>query len=68
MKFKNGGQKLNFIVETKDVGSDDGLREEEKAKIKHAEKFFDGKVQIKFKKQFSNKKIADLITEIVTEE
>ena len=33
LKFKDGKQKLNFIVETKDVGSDDGLREEEKAKI-----------------------------------
>ncbi|MBD3822873.1 MAG: hypothetical protein IE914_11550, partial [Thiotrichales bacterium] len=46
-----------------DVGSDDDLREEEKSKIKHAEKFFGGQVKIKFKKQFSNNKIVDLIEE-----
>ena len=64
LKFKDGKQKLNFIVETKDVGSDDALREEEKAKIKHAEKFFGGQVKIEFRKQFSNNKIVDLIKEI----
>jgi type III restriction enzyme len=68
LKFKDGKQKLNFIVETKDVGSDDGLRDEEKAKIKHAEKFFDGKVKIKFKTQFSNNKIVDLIRELSVDE
>jgi len=64
LKFKDGKQKLNFIVETKDVGSDDALREEEKAKIKHAEKFFGGQVKFEFRKQFSNNKIVDLIKEI----
>lgn len=64
LKFKDGKQKLNFIVKTKDVGSDDGLREEEKAKIKHAEKFFGGQVKIEFKTQFTNNKIVDLIKEI----
>lgn len=64
LKFKNGEQKLNFIVETKDVYSKDGLRDEEKFKIKHAEQFFDGQVKIKFKTQFSNNKIVDLIHEI----
>jgi len=68
LKFKDGKQKLNFIVETKDVGSDDGLREEEKAKIKHAEKFFGGQVKIEFKKQFSNNKIVDLIRELSIDE
>ena len=68
LKFKDGKQKLNFIVETKDVGSDDGLREEEKAKIKHAEKFFGGQVKIEFRKQFSNNKIVDLIREIAVDE
>lgn len=62
LKFKDGGQKLSFIVETKNVNNEDGLRDEEKFKIKHAEKFFKGKV--KFKTQFSNNKIADLIREI----
>lgn len=64
LKFKDGEQKLNFIVETKDVNSKDGLRDEEKFKIKHAEKFFDGKVKIEFKTQFSNNKIVDLIKEL----
>jgi type III restriction enzyme len=64
LKFKDGEQKLNFIVETKDLNSQDGLRDEERFKIKHAEKFFDGKVKIEFKTQFSNNKIVDLINEI----
>lgn len=68
LKFKDGEQKLNFIVETKDVNSKDGLRDEEKFKIKHAEKFFDGKVKIEFKTQFSNNKIVDLIKEIAVNE
>ncbi len=65
LKFKDGEQKLHFIVETKNVNNEEGLREEEKFKIKHAEKFFDGKVKIEFKTQFSNDKIVDLIKEIV---
>ncbi|MEQ1732966.1 MAG: type III restriction-modification system endonuclease, partial [Bacteroidia bacterium] len=64
VKFKGGEQKLNFIVETKDVNSKEGLRDEEKFKIKHAEHFFDGKVKIEFRTQFSNNKIVDLIKEI----
>lgn len=68
LKFKDGEQKLNFIVETKDVNSKDGLRDEEKFKIKHAEKFFDCKVKIEFKTQFSNNKIVDLIKEISVDE
>jgi type III restriction enzyme len=68
LKFKDGKQKLNFIVETKDVGSDDSLREEEKAKIKHAEKFFGGQIKIEFRKQFNNNKIVDLIKEIAIAE
>lgn len=64
LKFKDGDQKLHFIVETKDVNSKDDLRDEEKFKIKHAEKFFDGKVKIEFKTQFTNNKIVDLINEI----
>jgi len=68
LKFKDKTQILNFIVETKDVGDDDELRNAETAKIKHAEKFFDGQISIKFKKQLSNQNIADLISEIVTDE
>jgi len=68
LKFKDGEQKLNFIVETKDVNSKDGLRDEEKFKIKHAEKFFDDKVKIEFKTQFSNNKIVDIIKELAIDE
>ncbi|MCF8459603.1 MAG: type III restriction-modification system endonuclease [Flavobacteriales bacterium] len=64
LKFKDGEQKLNFIVETKDVNSEDALRDEERFKIKHAEKFFDGKVRIEFRSQFSNNKMVDLIKSI----
>lgn len=66
LKFNNGEQKLHFIVETKDVNSKDGLRDEEKFKIKHAEKFFDGKIKIEFRTQFSNNKIVGLINEVIT--
>lgn len=65
LKFKDGEQKLHFIVETKDVNSKDGLRDEEKFKIKHAEKFFEGKVKIEFRTQFSNNKMVDLFKEIM---
>jgi len=68
LKFKGGGQKLHFIVETKNASGEQGLRDEEKYKIKHAEKFFEGKVKIEFKTQFSNNKIVDLIKEIVVSE
>lgn len=68
LKFKDGEQKLHFIVETKNVNSEEGLRDEEKYKIKHAEKFFDGKVKIEFRTQFSNNKIVDLIKEIIVSE
>jgi type III restriction enzyme len=64
LKFKGGEKKLHFIVETKDVNNQDGLRDEEKFKIKHAEKFFEGKVKIEFRTQFSSDKIVDLIKEI----
>lgn len=64
LKFRDGEQKLHFIVETKNVDNKDGLRDEEKFKIKHAERFFDGMVKIEFKTQFTNNKIVDLIKEI----
>ncbi|HNC01201.1 MAG TPA: hypothetical protein PLS71_23355, partial [Leptospiraceae bacterium] len=64
LKLGNGKQKLHFIIETKDVRGDEGLREEEKYKIKHAEKFFGDNVKIQFRTQFQNDKIVDLIQEI----
>lgn len=66
--FENGEKKLHFIVETKNVSSENSLREEEKQKIRHAEKFFNGNVKIEFKTQFSNNKIVDLIEEIIRDE
>lgn len=66
--FGNGGKKLHFIVETKNVNGEDSLREEEKQKIRHAEKFFNGNIKIDFKTQFSNNKIVDLINEITIKE
>lgn len=65
LKYGDGAQKLHFIVEAKNMGHKEGLREEEKFKIKHAEKFFNGQVKIEFKTQFSNHKIVDLINEIM---
>ncbi len=65
VNFKNGEKKLHFIVETKNR-NEASLRNEEKQKIKHAEKFFDSKIKIKFKTQFKNKKIVDLIHEVTS--
>lgn len=63
--YEDGKKKLHFIVETKNVKDEESLRKEEARKIKHAEKFFDGNVDIKFRTQFSNKKITALINEIM---
>ena len=63
LKFKDGEKKLYFIVETKNT-DEESLREEEMQKIKHAEKFFGNSIKIKFRTQFSNKRIANLIQEI----
>jgi type III restriction enzyme len=64
LKLKDGEQKLYFVVEAKNYPNESELSEEEKFKIKHAEKFFDGKVKIQFKTQFNNNKIVELIKEI----
>jgi type III restriction enzyme len=64
IKFPNNVKVLHFIVETKDVNGEDRLREEERFKIKHAEKFFGGKVKLHFSTQFTNDKITELIKEI----
>jgi type III restriction enzyme len=67
LRFKDGQQKLHFIVEAKNVTSENELREEEKSKIRHAEKFFGDSLKIKFTTQFSNDKIADLIKKCYTD-
>jgi type III restriction enzyme len=65
IKKENGEKTLYFVVECKNYLNLTGLTDEEKFKIKHAEKFFEGKVEIKFKTQFSNNKIIDLLNEIL---
>ena len=60
VNYKDGGNKINFIIETKDT-DEESLRAEEKQKIKHAEKLYDDKINIKFKSQFKNQEIVDLI-------
>jgi len=66
LNFEDGKKKLYFIVETKNT-DEESLRDEETQKIKHAEKFFGATIQIKFRTQFSNRKIANLIQEIYNE-
>lgn len=65
--YKNGEKTLHFVVETKNVKGDNELRPDELRKIKHAEIFFNGKVKIEFKKQFSGEKITALIKDIIKE-
>jgi len=67
LKFKDNKKRLHFIVETKNIEGRDSLREEERQKLKHAEKFFKGAIKIEFREQFSNKKIENLIREIIKE-
>lgn len=64
LKYKDGQQKLHFVVETKNVNGEDWLRDEEKFKIKYAENFFKGQVKVEFRTQFSNDKIVGLIKEV----
>ncbi len=64
LKFKNEEKRLHFIVETKNVDGEHGLRDEEIQKIKHAEIFFNSSIKIEFKTQFSCNKIIDLIGDI----
>jgi len=66
LNYEDKSKKLYFIVETKNT-SEENLRNEEKQKIRHAEKFFGDTIKIKFRKQFSNKKIENLIREVIAE-
>lgn len=66
LNYEDKSKKLYFIIETKNT-DEESLRNEEKQKIRHAEKFFRDTIKIKFRKQFSNKKIEDLIREIIVE-
>jgi type III restriction enzyme len=64
LNYKDKSKKLYFVVESKNT-SEENLRNEEVQKIKHAEKFFGDAIKIKFRKQFSNQKIENLIREIL---
>jgi type III restriction enzyme len=64
VKQKDGQQYLNFVVETKNIHHADGLRDEERFKIKHAERFFADTVKITFKTQFSHNRMIDLIKQM----
>lgn len=66
LNYEDKSKKLYFVVETKNT-TEESLRNEEKQKIRHAEKFFGDTIKIKFRKQFSSKKIEDLIREIIIE-
>jgi type III restriction enzyme len=66
LNYEDKSKKLYFVVETKNT-TEESLRNEEKQKIRHAEKFFGDTIKIKFRKQFSNKKIENLIREIIVE-
>jgi len=63
INFKDENKRLYFIVETKNVSDKESLREEEKQKIKHAEKLFEN-IKIKFETQFNKDKIIALIQKI----
>jgi type III restriction enzyme len=58
------GQILNFVIETKNVGHESSLRDEEKCKIRHAEVLFNKiseSVQVNFKTQFSDDLVVNLM-------
>lgn len=67
LNYEDKSKKLYFVVETKNT-AEESLRNEEKQKIRHAEKFFGDTIKMKFRKQFSNKKIENLIREIIDEQ
>ena len=60
LNYEDGKKKLYFIIETKNI-DEENLRNEETQKIRHAEKFFGDTVKIKFKTQFGNNQMVNLI-------
>lgn len=68
---KDGKKELNVVIETKDVPNDEAKRTVEDAKIKNAQLFFeqlklDG-YEVKFCRQLQNKKMANIISELLEE-
>lgn len=68
----SGEKELNIVVETKDVENKAVLREEESARIRCAEVFFDMLSQdgytVYFHKQLNNKKMAQIVNEVLLQE
>lgn len=60
LKYGDGKQVINLIVETKN-STNQQLRIEELQKIEHAKLFFKGEVKMEFVTQFSDEKISKLI-------
>lgn len=74
VKKKDGTQELNIIVETKDVDGETALRDNERIKIKCAEKFFEElskhsppNLKISFKTQINTSEMKDIINGVLTE-
>ena len=68
----DGRKELNIVIETKDVPNDEAKRTAEDAKISNAELFFrqlkiDG-YEVKFCRQLRNKKMANIISELMEAE
>ena len=69
VKKNDGSKELNIVVETKLVENQSTLRGKENAKMKCAEIFFqqltiDG-YKVSFHKQLSNKKVEQIIEEVI---
>ena len=69
VKKKDGTKELNVVIETKGVEGKSSLREEEKIRIKCAEKFFsqlqlDG-YDVKFRTQINNEEMKTIVEELV---
>ena len=69
VKKANGDKELNIVVETKDVDKESALRVVEDAKIKCAEIFFKNLSEqgynVHFRTQLNNKKMLQIVKEIV---
>ena len=68
----DGKKELNIVIETKDIPNDEAKRTVEDAKINNAERFFqqlkiDG-YEVKFCRQLQNKKMANIISELLEED
>ena len=68
IKYEGGSQTMHFIVETKDVEGENVLRNEERIKIKHAEKLFGSQIDITFKTQFKNDEMVSLIGKVLSKQ